>query len=132
MAITSETNQVTWGAANAKAVASSATEMSDDYTFNANTFDSELIVKADNAGTPANGDVINIYAQIKEDPDQDAAPEYANQGDLVGRLDTNSVDPAIKGILFSPMPGKTYRFAAKNEGASSITVSIRIVEKKSA
>lgn len=132
MAVTSETNQVTWSAANTKSVASSGVETSDDYTFDTNAFEATLVCKANNSGTPASGDTLNIYAQIKEDPDLDSTQEYANQMDFVGSLDTNADDPAIARIQMSVEPGQTYRFAMENDGASSITGSIRVIEKKSA
>lgn len=131
MAITSETNQVTWSASNTKSVASSGVETSDDYAFDANTFEATLVCKANNSGTPASGDILSIYAQIKEDPDQDSTDEYANQMDFVGALNTNLDNPAVARIVMSVEPGKTYRFAMENDGASAITGSIRITEKKS-
>ena len=131
MGLSTETNQVTWSAANTKSVAASGTEDADDYTFDVTCSRAMLQIKADNSGTPASGDIANLYAALKGDPDQDTTDEYDSVQTFVTSLDTyNDADPAVKSMPFYPIAGQTYQFSIENEGASAMTCSIRITEEK--
>lgn len=53
--------QITWSAASSVTVSSATVVWSDAYTYNVEDWEAELQVNADNSGTPASGDVCDVY-----------------------------------------------------------------------
>lgn len=132
MALSRSEQQITWSAANSKSVAAGATENADDYAPNAAAYDLLVTVKADNAGTAASGDAVDIYAFYKNDPDGDATAEYDNAGGYLGTLDTYSEGSGgtVK-KSFGCVPAGSIRFVAVSKTASNgITVSIVVTEMR--
>jgi hypothetical protein len=62
MASSRAETQITWSSASSITLSSSSAQTSDAFTFNAEDWDAALQVSADNAGTPASGDVLSVWA----------------------------------------------------------------------
>lgn len=123
--------QVQFSAADTKSVAAGATETSDTLTLQSDTVNAFLKCHAKNAGTPADGDDVDVAVQYGGDPDADAAEEYDNVGDFVTNLDTYEEDPAVRTIPFMPMQGETLQIAATNNaGTNAVTVGFTVVEER--
>ncbi len=91
MASSRNSTQITWSAANSVTVSSATVVWSDLFTFNAEDWQAEVQVNADNAGTPASGDVCNVYIAystgdiLGDSGDDVASVEHA---ELLFQLDT--------------------------------------------
>ena len=92
MASTVNETGVTWDTGSAsKTVSSSTVAWSDAVTFNVEDWDGSLTVNADNAGTPASGDVCDVYvAWTNGDVLGDSGDDFdsTEHAQFVGRLDT--------------------------------------------
>ena len=95
MAITRSENQVTWSASNSVSVTSGSSQTSDAVTLNDTCVMASITCKADNAGTPASGDIINFYwASTVGDPDGASTDEYPTDiADMIylGQIDDVTV-----------------------------------------
>ena len=138
MALTRGEVQVTWPtAANSISVTAGATQQSEAVALDTTTVQAAITLKADNAGTPASGDVIDFYwASSAGDPDGASTSEYpadiANMGYL-GRIDTYSDTDADKlTVTLPPVPQNGYVYAVSGASSNSITVSATIEELKAA
>ena len=60
MAITKEQDQVKWSASNSTSVSAGSNDTSDEVAIHDTAIGGRVVVKADNAGTPAAGDVLFI------------------------------------------------------------------------
>jgi len=137
MAITRAESQITWPtAASSKSVASGATEVSEITTLDATCVKAAITCKADNAGTPAAGDIITFYlASTAGDPDGAGADEYptnvANMKPLC-KIDTNDTDGDSKTVSMPSVPQKCKIVAVSGASSNSITVSATIEEMRAA
>lgn len=134
MAITHTETQVTWPtAANTVSVTSGSNATSETITIDATCFQASIICKADNAGTPASGDYIEIWALPSAgDPDGSSTDEHPSttQGWYLGLLDTNGDDPATR-FFQLPVPAVSYEFyVLSNAASNSITFSCSILEQR--
>ena len=123
--------QVKWSAADSKSVAAGANETSDAFSFSGTASFAHIQLKADNNGTPAAGDTIELYLLLAcGDPDGSGADEYDTVNHAVGLavLDTNSDDPAIKTVNCPVVKGGKL-YAKSNAASNGITVSACILEK---
>jgi len=85
-----------------------------------------VTVKADNGGTPASGDVVEVrilYTNGDTDAEADSADEYDDPDSVPPvLLDTYQTDPAV--VTLPLMVAKAYKVHAVSQAASnSITVS---------
>lgn len=91
MASTKTETQVQWSAADSKTVSAATIQWSDALTLNAEDWAGALQISADNAGTPASGDVCDVYVAwttgdiLGDSSDDFDTDEHA---EWVGRLDT--------------------------------------------
>lgn len=135
MAITKSEIQVQWSSADSKSVAAGGTESSDLISVNQNAVAGLLVVKADNEGTPAAGDTIDVYIlENAGDPDGSGSDEFSTPGHarFIGELDTNVEDPAILARDI-PMSAKSLKlYVESNASSNSITVSACIYEQRAA
>jgi len=137
MAITRVETKVLFGTANSISITTGSTNTSDLITLDATCVGGSITIKADNAGTPASGDTVDVYVLLSSgDPDGAAAADEFASADVyhskfIGTLDTNITDPAIRTLNYPAIPqaGKLY---TKNNGASSVTFSAVIEEMRSA
>lgn len=123
--------QIEWSSADTKSVSAAGSETSDAHTLQSDTVQAWLKIQADNAGTPASGDDLDVYVQYGGDPDADTTEEYDNQGDYFCTLDTYTDDPAVRVVEFVPIPGETLKITAANGASSnSITVGLTVIERR--
>lgn len=133
MAITRNELKVLFGTNNTVSIATVSTDTSDLITLGATTVSASITVKADNAGTPAAGDTVDVYVVLSSgDPDGAAiADEFASEDTtharFLGQLNTNVTDPALATFPYpvTPQAGKLY---TSNNGASSVTFSAVVEE----
>lgn len=134
MPLTHNEIQIQWSTANSVSVAAGGNTTSDTFTLDATTIQASLQIKADNDGTPASGDTVDLWLQATlGDPDGSGANEYGTgEQDLhLGILDTNDNDPALLTVQI-PVPlvgGRVY--AVNNSGGRAITISAIILEQQS-
>lgn len=127
--------QVQWSSANSLSVAAAGNGTSDEVNLTANTLKARIQLKADNNGTPADGDVVEFYLlETSGDPDGTGSDEFdtAKHGTPLARLNTfapDGEDPAIAHVQL-PLPQKGLKIYADNKAASNaITVSATITEE---
>lgn len=135
MAVSRAEQQITWAAANSVSVAAGLTQTSDAFTIGTDTYAMAISCKGDNTGVPASGDYLDVYIQWTcGDPDGIGADEYDAADTVhpyrVGRLDTNTTDPAQITIDL-PISAKGGKVYAVSNAASAITFSCTIYEVKS-
>lgn len=130
MAVSKTERQIKWATANTKSVTAGGNATSDAIgAIVAAEVENTQTVKADNAGTPADGDTIDVYlVQTAGDPDADpdSANEYPDTNHLIflGQLDTFTSDPAIKTVSFPTVGIEDYKlYVESNAASNSITVS---------
>lgn len=103
MASTKPEAGITWSSAASITLSNATAVASDVFTFNVEDYECALAVHADNSGTPASGDVVNVrVAYSVGNIDGSAGDDYATteHAEYVGRLDTWSTntpgeDPAL-------------------------------------
>ena len=136
MPITKQARQVFWAGGVTVSVAAGAAAVSDVVTPGADAVGAVLQVKADNTGTPAAGDTLDVYLLMTTgdpDADPDSADEFdtINHGLFLMRLDTSADDPALKTVEI-PTAMKAYKVRVVNNGASGMTVSAQVYEQNAA
>ena len=128
--------QITWSSASSVTVSSATVVTSDAFTFNAEDWDAELQVNADNAGTPASGDTCDVYiAYTTGDILGDSSSDYATteHAEYLGRLDTVAAntpgeDPASRTVRIRTAPLGFKILASCPQAASrNIVVRARVV-----
>ena len=132
MAIANNEIQVQWSSANSVSVSAGGSQASDAFSFSATAFDAMVTLKADNNGTPASGDSVDLYyLPTAGDPDGASADEYPaddTNGIFLARLDTYAEDPCVA-TLTIPVAKGGKLYAKSNAASNSITVSACINEK---
>ena len=136
MPITKQARQVLWAGGVTVSVAAGGAATSDAITPGQDAVGAILQVKADNTGTPAAGDTLDVYLLMTAgdpDADPDTADEYdtINHGLFLMRLDTSADDPALKSVEI-PTAMKAYQVRVVNNGASAMTVSAQVYEQNAA
>ena len=129
MAITKTERQIKFATANTKSISAGGNDTSDAITGVADEILITQTIKADNAGTPASGDTVDVYVMKTAgdpDADPDSADEYpdVNHLDHLCTLDTNATDPAITTKQFSVAGCTAWKlYFESNAATNSITVS---------
>lgn len=133
MAITHTETRILWSTADTISVSSGGNNTSDTATLDATCFQASIICKADNAGTPAAGDYVEVWALLSAgDPDGTSTDEHptTTQGWYLGLLDTNADDPAIR-FFQLPMPATAVQiYVLSNASSNSITFSATVLEQR--
>jgi hypothetical protein len=106
--------------ANSKSVSSSGNATSDVMSPPGDAVQGWLMLKTDNDGTPASGDVVKwTYECTTGDPDADpdSTDEHVEEvhGPILDRHDTNAKDPAKSGPF--SIPPLDYQLYADNESS---------------
>lgn len=136
MALTRQTGQgITWATGSASTtLASSARVDSDAFTFDATDVAAAITVNADNAGTPASGDYVDVYIKwTTGDVLGDTADDYdtTEHAEYLGRLDTYATntpgeDPARRTWSLSHMIGaKGFKLSVEGPQAGARNVVVR-------
>lgn len=131
MAVTHTEIQVTWSASNSVSVSAASAQTSDIETFDTTAVDAMITLKADNNGTPANGDTVDFYVLYSTgDPDGASTDEFdtATQGTFLCTLNTAVDDPAIKTVPLRTAASEFKVYAVNNAASNAITVSAGWVE----
>lgn len=129
--------QVLWATAASVSLANNNGTDSDAVAINADDDSGSVQASADNAGTPASGDVVDIYVKWSNgDVLGDSADDFdtSEHAEWLGRLDTYATntpgeDPARKTFSFRARGKKAFKiFAVAAQGASrAITFRARYV-----
>ena len=137
MASSHPEQQVVWATASSKTLSSSARADSDEVAFNVEDWSFDLQLSADNQGTPASGDVLNVYIKWSTgDILGDSGNDYDTDehATFITQLDTYSTntpgeDPARRTIFGIPRAGTACKVSvdAPNAGTRNIVVRARIV-----
>lgn len=131
--------QVTWSAASSITLNAATRQDSDVVTLNAECYEAALTISADNAGTPAAGDVLDVYLKFTTgDILGDSGDDYdTDEHSLyLGRLDTvvantPGEDPARRTFQIPTVPQKFKVSVTAPQGASrNIVVRARIEEHR--
>ena len=135
MALANNEIQVAWATAASKSVAAAAAEASDAMTLSQTAIERAITIKADNAGTPASGDTVDIYLLgTCGDPDGAGASEYSSNiydGEFLVRLNTygSGQDPAVATVTISSAVVDAKLLAKSNAASNAIVVSACVNEK---
>lgn len=137
MASTKTETQITWSAANSVSLNSASRFDSDAVTLNVEDYSATLQIYADNSGTPASGDVVNVYVKYTNgDILGDSGDDYdsSEHATFVGRLDTYGAntpgeDPAMRTVEIPVAGRKGMKVSAEApQGATrAITFRARLV-----
>lgn len=95
MASSRVSTALVWSATNNVTISSATAVASDAFTYNAEDWDASIQVNADNAGTPASGDYIDLWiAYTSGDVLGDAGSDYDTNehATQIGRLNTYGTD----------------------------------------
>jgi len=134
MAMSRTETQIEWSSSDSTSVSSGSAATSDAFTLETDCIALAIQCKADNAGTPASGDTLDVYILWTcGDPDGASTDEYdsTDHGMFVCQLDTDQDDPAIRTVDLpvSAKGGKVY--VESNAASNSITASAALYQLKS-
>ena len=141
MASTREETQITWSSASSISVSSSSNSTSDAFAFNASDWSAAIQINADNNGTPASGDTVDVYILwTTGDILGDSGDDYdtVEHAQRLCRLDTYATntpgeDPARVTIPLDNIAAKGFKiYAANNSAGRAITVRARIITQRGA
>lgn len=135
MALTRQTGQqIQWSGANSITLSSATRQDSDAFVFDATDVAAVVTVTADNVGTPASGDYVDVYVKwTTGDVLGDTADDYdtTEHAEYLGRLDTYATntpgeDPARRTWSLNHMIGaKAFRVSVEAPQAASRNVVVR-------
>lgn len=145
MAVSKVEQQITWSAANTQSLNSVNWFVSDAITLNDSDWEGSIQLRADNSGTPASGDTVEVrilYSVGDVDngggandfPDANTAGTTASQANFLAMLDTyNNYDPDSKVVPIDTAP-KAFKIAARaaQGGTRAITLAARLITHRSA
>jgi len=139
MAITRAETQVTWTSSpnTSASVTAGSSQTSDLVSLDATCVNASITCKADNAGTPASGDIITFYwAASSGDPDGAATIEHPSNAanmEFLCQIDTFTyTDPDVKTISIPAVPYRGKVVAVSGAASNAITVSATIEEQRAA
>ena len=120
--------QVTWSAANTKTLSAATRADSDEITIDSSVVAASVQVRVDNQGTPASGDVLNVYIKWSNG-DLDAgggandydSDEYAMPLMVLDTYATNTPgeDPATRTLPIDPNMGKAFKLSVDSPNAAT-------------
>lgn len=123
---------ITWSSAAYIDITSGSNATSDAFTFNVEDWDAALTLHADNQGTPASGDTVDVYVEwTSGSVDGSAGDDYDTPkgAQWVARLNTYSTDsdgedPQQKTVALGVMAAKAFKLYAKNNSGGR-TIRLR-------
>lgn len=141
MALTRTESQITWSSSASLTLSSTSRTDSDAFTFDATDVSASVQVSADNAGTPASGDTLDVYIKwttgdvLGDSADDFDTDEHAQ---FLFRLDTFSTntpgeDPARKTVDI-PVSAKGFKLSVvgAQAGTRNLTVRARVATQRAA
>lgn len=143
MAITRNETGITWSAASSVTLSSSTRVDSDAFDFDATDVAAAITISADNAGTPASGDILDVYVlwttgDILGDSGDDF--DTSEHAEYLGRLDTVAAntpgeDPARRTFSLNHMIGASgfkVSVTAPQAASRNIVVRARVATQRAA
>lgn len=135
MASSRNETQITWSSASSLSISAGSTSTSDAFTFNAEDWDAELALSADNDGAAQSGDTVDFYvAYTAGDILGDSNSDYSTteHAEFLARLDTVAANTPGEDPARCSVPLRTaalgFKVIAKNNsGGRAITVRARVV-----
>ncbi len=137
MASSINEQQILWSTASSISLNSTSRFDSDAITFDVEDWDAALQVSADNSGTPASGDVVDVYVKwTTGDALADSGDDYDTDehAEFICRLDTFSTntpgeDPVRKTVPLnvSGKKGMKVSAVAATGGTRAVTFRARLV-----
>lgn len=132
MASTREETQIQWSASSEITISNTDTwNLSDAVTFNAEDWDAELMLWADNQGSPASGDIVTVgIAYTGGEVDGSAGNDYTNPENIepLRVLDTYNNDDG-NGVVLRSVPIRTaalgFKLAVKAATGATRNVKFR-------
>lgn len=131
MANTNNNNTVvTWSAASTKSLAVNATRYdSDAITIHADAVGGFLQVTVDNSGTPAAGDVVDLWIKWSTDTSAYDTDEHAMP---LGRMDTVAAstpgeDPATRTYKIDVSGGRSFKLSANAPQGTSRAITLSAI-----
>lgn len=128
MALGRTEQQITWAAANTKTLSAATRADSDEIVIDSSCVAISVQVRCDNAGTPASGDVLNVYVKWTNG-DLDAGggandydtDEYAMPLMVLDTYATNTPgeDPATRTLPIDPNMGKAFKLSIDSPNAAT-------------
>ena len=133
MASSIQETGVTWSSADSVTVSSATVVWSDPITLNAEDWEGSIQLNADNAGTPASGDVCDVYvAWSNGDVLGDSGDDFdtTEHAEPVGRLDTYATntpgeDPARRTWSINVSGKKALKVGVSCPQAASRSIAVR-------
>ena len=107
-------------------VTAGGTDTSDTEDFNTAAVDAMLTVSANNGGTPAAGDTMDVY--ILFETGATVGFDTAGSAMYLGTLDTNTEDPATRTWRIPTAASHFQVYVVNNAASNSITPSAQWVE----
>ncbi len=135
MASSRQETAITWSSAAYIDISSGSNATSDATSFNVEDWDAALTVHADNQGTPASGDTVDVYVKWSTgNVDGSAGDDYdtAKGTQWIARLNTYATDadgedPQQKTVTI-PSAAKAFKVYAKNNsGGRTIRVRAELI-----
>lgn len=126
MASSRVSTALTWSAASSISLTTNNVVASDTFLFNIEDWEATLVVSADNAGTPASGDTVDLWiAWTVGDVLGDSGDDFTTDehSEVLGRIDTVAAntpgeDPA-RVAFHIPTAAKGFRLLSRaNQGAT--------------
>lgn len=120
--------QILWSGANSKTLNAATRFDSDEYVIDSSVVAISLSVRADNQGTPASGDVVNIYVKWSNGDITGGGgantfntDEYAMPFTVLDTYSTNTPgeDPADKTLPIDPKMGKSFKLSVDSPNAAT-------------
>ena len=134
MASTNNETQITWSAASSVSLNSTSRVDSDAVTLGAEDYLGSLQVSADNSGTPASGDVVDVYVKWTNNGTTYDTDEHA---EFLCRLDTFPTntpgeDPAVRTIPLDVNKHKGFKISAvaPQGGTRAVTFGAYLITKR--
>lgn len=134
MALTRAETAITWSSAASITLSTASRQDSDPVLFDATDVAAVLTVSVDNAGTPASGDVLNVYVKwTTGDVLGDSGDDYdtSEHAELLDQLDTYGTntpgeDPARRTYSLNHMIGaKGFKVSVEGPQAASRNLVVR-------
>lgn len=130
MASSRVSTAILWSATASVTVTSGSNATSDAFTFNAEDWDADIQINADNSGTPGAGDTLDCYVLwTAGDVLGDTGDDYdtVEHAEFLGRLDTFSTntpgeDPARRTFALRSGAKGFKLYTVNNSGGRSIVV----------
>jgi hypothetical protein len=125
MASSRNNTTVQWSGSGSASISAGAQQTSDAFSFNAEDWEADVQLSADNNGTPASGDTVTWQVAYSQDGTTFDTVEHAAFLALLDTYPTNTPgeDPSVVSVPLRTAPKSLKLVAKNNSGGRAITVS---------